>query len=289
MFCLLAERIMGHPRIESVSTWMNRGTQMEDEAVSFYELQRNLETAEVGLITNDAGSIGASPDRLVGEDGLLEIKVPAEHTHVSYLLKKAVDQTYYPQIQGQLWIAERKWVDILSYHPEMPPALIRVERDEPFIALLSVAVRDFSADLEKAATELVQRGWIKAAIEERERPTLQRSWPDAPQAPPAQRQAEAYAAYTKTQAEAPTASAGPTITDPQRKRMYAIAKQAGWTDEEMKRVLSQRYAVEHSKDVPKAKYEEICKMFQDGISKDIKPVDDSLFNQDAEPPREYPD
>jgi len=56
----------------------------------------------------------------------LEIKIPAEHTHVSYLLKKSVDQAYYPQIQGQLWIAERKWVDILSWHPEMPPALIRV-------------------------------------------------------------------------------------------------------------------------------------------------------------------
>jgi len=133
---------------------------MEEEAVSFYELQRDCETVKVGFITNDEGTIGASPDRLVGEDGLLEIKVPKESTHVSYLLKKAVDQAYYPQVQGQLWVSGRKWVDILSYHPEMPPALIRVERDEEFIAFLQSAVVEFSSALEKQAVEAAARGWI---------------------------------------------------------------------------------------------------------------------------------
>ena len=162
LFALLAERIMGRPRIEAVSTWMNRGQEMEEEAVNFYELTRDAETEIVGFITNDACTAGASPDRLVGEEGLLEIKVPAEHTHVSYLLKKAVDQAYYPQVQGQLWISERKWADILSYHPEMPPALIRVERDEKFIALLAAAVGEFSKLLENYSRDLVGRGWIKA-------------------------------------------------------------------------------------------------------------------------------
>ena len=55
---------------------------------------------------------------------------------------------YYPQVQGQLWISERKWSDILSYHPEMPPALIRVERNEPYIELLKAAVGAFSRTLE---------------------------------------------------------------------------------------------------------------------------------------------
>ena len=152
---------MQHPRIQAVSTWMDRGAASEDEAVSFYQLQRDCETEKVGFITNDAGTIGASPDRLVGAEGLLEIKIPAEHTHVSYLLKKSVDQAYYPQIQGQLWIAERKWVDILSWHPEMPPALIRVVRDEEFIKLLSEAVGKFSLLLEEYSADLVKRGWIK--------------------------------------------------------------------------------------------------------------------------------
>ena len=163
LFGLLAERMMGHPRIEAVSTWMQRGNEMEAEAVAFYEAQRDLETVPVGFVTNDAETVGASPDRLVGEDGLLEIKVPSDPVHVSYLLKKAVDQAYYPQVQGQLWITERKWADILSYHPEMPPALIRVERDEEFIKLLSEAVEEFSRLLEEAAADLTARGWILPA------------------------------------------------------------------------------------------------------------------------------
>lgn len=171
MFALLAERMMGHPRIEAVSRWMDRGSQMEAEAVSFYEFQRECETVKVGFITNDAGTIGASPDRLVGESGLVEIKVPAEHTHVRYLLKKAVDEAYYPQVQGQLWVAEREWADILSYHPEMPPALIRVERDERFIETLSAAVIAFSGLLEAHHAVLVERGWIN------ERPQVKRSGP----------------------------------------------------------------------------------------------------------------
>lgn len=163
-FALLAERMMGHPRIEFMSRWMDRGSQMEAEAISFYEFQRDVETVKVGFVTNDEGTIGASPDRFVGDNGLLEIKVPSESTHVSYLLKKAVDSAYYPQVQGQLWIAEREFVDILSYHPEMPPALIRVERDDDFIADLRAAVLAFTDVLEEQFSYLVERGWVKEKV-----------------------------------------------------------------------------------------------------------------------------
>lgn len=165
LFTLLAERMMGHPCIEAVTTWMDRGSRAEEEAVSFYELQRDCATVKVGFVTNDVGTIGASPDRFVGEDGLLEIKVPKEHTHVLYLLKKAVDQAYYPQVQGQLWIAERRWVDVLSYHPEMPPALIRVERDEKFIGLLAAGVAEFSQVLETYSADVAARGWLPVPSE----------------------------------------------------------------------------------------------------------------------------
>lgn len=161
MFTLLAELIMGHPVLEYVSTWMDRGHQSESEAVAFYEGQVGADTEKIGFITTDDGQIGASPDRLVGADGLLEIKVPKESTHVGYLLKRAVDQEYFPQVQGQLWIAERRWLDILSYHPEMPPALIRVERDEAYIATLSFAVGEFAKALEQLAQQLREKGWIQ--------------------------------------------------------------------------------------------------------------------------------
>lgn len=158
MFALIAERLMGHPRIEFMSMWMNRGSEMEADAVAYYEMQREVNTTRIGFITNDAGTVGASPDRSVGEDGLLEIKVPKESTHVGYLLKHHVDTEYFPQVQGQLWVSGRSFVDILSYHPEMPPALIRVERDESFIRMLAAAVTTFSEVLEANYQLLLDRG-----------------------------------------------------------------------------------------------------------------------------------
>jgi hypothetical protein len=158
---LIAERIMGHPVTTHTSAWMDRGSQMESEAVAFYEGIRELDTVRVGFVTDDERKVGASPDRLVGADGLLEIKVPAEHTHVAYLLTRSVDAEYFPQVQGQLWITGKVWLDILSYHPEMPPALIRVARDDAFIAKLAAAVGAFSEELERTAAEAREKGWIR--------------------------------------------------------------------------------------------------------------------------------
>lgn len=161
MHMLLAERIMGRPVLQVQTHWMNRGHELEGEAVLYYENMRELDTTVIGFVTNDEKTIGASPDRFVGEEGLLELKVPAEHTHVGYLLTRALDAEYYPQVQGQLWVTGRKWLDIVSYHPEMPPAIVRVERDEAFIATLSQAVTRFSDVLESNALELKERGWVK--------------------------------------------------------------------------------------------------------------------------------
>lgn len=161
MHTLLAERMLGRPLTEHFSFWMERGSYMEAEARSFYCFQRDVETRRVGFVTNNAGTIGASPDDFVNDDGLLEIKCPAPHTHIGYLLWKTVDKAYYPQVQGQLWITERSWLDILSYHPELPPALIRVERDEPYIKDLAKVVTAFSGELERQYAELVANGLVK--------------------------------------------------------------------------------------------------------------------------------
>lgn len=149
MLDLMAERLMGHPIEDFKSSWMERGQFLEPEARSFYEFQRDIETVRVGFMTNDQKTVGASPDSLVGDDGLLEIKCPSPGVHIGYLLRKPVDSKYYPQIQGQLWISERKWLDILSYHPEIPPALVRVERDEEYIKKLAAVVLAFSQTLEE--------------------------------------------------------------------------------------------------------------------------------------------
>jgi hypothetical protein len=171
---LIAERIMGHPEVGAVSMWMGRGTQLEAEAVAFYELQRDCDSVPVGFITNDDGTVGASPDRLVGDEGLLEIKVPAPHTHVGYLLsQQTVDRAYYPQCMGQLWITGRKWLDIVSYHPEMPPALVRLERDEKFIAILADAITEFSIRLQSISDHLAADGIIKPKTPPEREPTVE--------------------------------------------------------------------------------------------------------------------
>jgi len=155
MYTLLAERLMGHPVTEHVSFWMNRGSEMEARAVRFYELQRDLDSTPVGFITTDDGKIGASPDRLVGEDGLLEIKCPSEHVHMSYLLKSgSAYEAYKVQVQGQLLVTTRNWTDVLSWHPELPPALLRIHRDQAFIDILEPQLRAFSDALELLAREL---------------------------------------------------------------------------------------------------------------------------------------
>lgn len=151
---LLAERILGRPLEQYVSLAMERGSELEAEAILAYEFERSLDTEVVGFVSDDLRKFGASPDRLVGDDGLLEIKCPGAGVHVGYMLLKPADRRYYPQIQGQLWISGRKWVDIMSYHPEMPRAIVRVQRDESYIEALSLAVICFWEHLESQWTEL---------------------------------------------------------------------------------------------------------------------------------------
>lgn len=176
---LIAERIMKRPLEQYVSWAMERGGQLESEAVASYEFDRDIDTQPVGLITDDRNRWGASPDRLVGEDGLLEVKCPTAGVHVGYLLMRPVDKRYYPQLQGQLWITEREWVDILSYHPEMPRALVRVERDEKYLQLLAGAVRTFSAELEEKWDKLRTELRISEAPDESYREDLELQLSDA--------------------------------------------------------------------------------------------------------------
>lgn len=157
---LLAELVMGHPLAGPSMPWMDRGKALEQEAASFYEFQNEIETVRVGFITNDAKTMGASPDRLVGDKGLLEIKVPKPETHIGYLIFHDVSEKYKPQIQGQLYVAEREWLDIVSYHPEMPPAIVHCVRDEEYIKTLAKQLNQFSERLEALKGDLAERGLL---------------------------------------------------------------------------------------------------------------------------------
>lgn len=139
---LIAERLVGEPLDGASSGFMDRGQVLERKAVEYYELLRDADTTAIGFILRADRRVGCSPDRLVGADGLMEIKVPAPHTHVAYLLdEKGIG--YRLQVQGQLWLAEREWNDTLSFHPTMPPALVRQYRDQKTITAIAAAVDRF--------------------------------------------------------------------------------------------------------------------------------------------------
>ena len=138
---IVAEIITGQSCEEfQGNDWTDRGQELEPDAAAFYEMQTGTTTQKVGFVTNDEGTIGCSPDRLVGDDGLLEIKCPAPHTHIGYLIDGTIAETYKTQVQGQLMVTGRTWCDVMSYHPEMPPSIMRVEKDEDYIAALSEAL-----------------------------------------------------------------------------------------------------------------------------------------------------
>lgn len=160
---LIAETLLGRPIDSYTSEHMERGLALEEDAAGFYEMMTDTKVSLIGFVTNDAGDIGCSPDRLVGDDGLLEIKCPKPQTQVKYLLTGEVDKEYWPQLQGQLYVTGRQWVDIISYHPELPPSIIRVERDIEFIACLEVLLREFN-NFKKAVIDKIQamKGQAKA-------------------------------------------------------------------------------------------------------------------------------
>lgn len=158
---LLAEIITGKPvQTFEKTPYMDRGNELEQEAADYYSFQNDIDLIKVGFCTNDEKTFGCSPDRLIGDDGLLEIKCPAPHTHVQYLLKGEVDRGYYPQIQGQLLVTGRKWCDWLSYNPDMPSLIIRVERDTQYIMSMVAALNKFTKNLNEQKETLKQKGYI---------------------------------------------------------------------------------------------------------------------------------
>lgn len=153
---LIAEWILGQPLDWGTTDFAERGKEMEPEARAFYELQTDTEVRRIGFILRDDGLVGGSPDGLVGEDGGLEIKCYGAKHHVACLLGEELATM--TQVQGNLWISEREWWDVLAYNPAMPHRLDRVYRDEAYIADLAAAVDAFVSDLAAAREKILALG-----------------------------------------------------------------------------------------------------------------------------------
>ena len=149
---LVAERLTGRVEDGFKSSAMQWGIDTEPQAIEAYEAITLSVVDPVGFVDHPhIGMAGASPDGLVGDDGLVEIKCPNTATHIDALLGSAIPGKYLTQMQWQIACTGRQWCDYVSFDPRMPPHLRmrieRVERDYGRIDELEKMVSDFLAEV----------------------------------------------------------------------------------------------------------------------------------------------
>jgi len=146
---IVAEMLTGKPAGDAyVNADMQRGTELEPEARALYEQRKRVMVDETGLVIHPyIDRAGASPDGLVNDDGLLEIKCPRVHVHLGYLMDGKPPAVYLPQMAWQAACCERSWVDFVSYCPALPDDLalfvVRYMPEDAYIKTLETAVREF--------------------------------------------------------------------------------------------------------------------------------------------------
>lgn len=156
---LIAERLTGAPAERYTNAAMAWGTEKEPEARALYEFLTDAEVTQVGFVPHPTISdSGASPDGLVGDAGLVEIKAPLTATHIDTLLGQSVPAKYVTQMQWQMSCTGRQWCDFVSYDPRLPDSMRlfihRVERNDALIAEISEEVGKFLAELDEKVASL---------------------------------------------------------------------------------------------------------------------------------------
>ena len=156
---LIAERLSGCREESYVNTAMQRGIDMEEAARNCYEYEKNVVVEKAESVDHPTIPwFSASPDGYVGEDGLVEIKVPNTASHLEYLLGNKPPTQYVPQMTAQLACTGRKFVDFVSYDDRLPEEyqlfVVRFHRDEQAIKEMETAVVAFNASVEKMIADL---------------------------------------------------------------------------------------------------------------------------------------
>lgn len=156
---LIAERLTGEAREGFSNAAMQWGMDTEPQARAAYEFVTDLTVAEVGFIDHPKLAMaGCSPDGLVADDGMVEIKCPNTATHLDYLLGAGIDGKYLKQMQFQMACSGREWCDFVSFDPRLPAEMqllvTRVPRDAEAVAEIEEAVASFLAELDAKVSQL---------------------------------------------------------------------------------------------------------------------------------------
>lgn len=164
---LIAERLTGQPTEGFTNAAMQWGTDTEPQARAMYSLIEGQEVEEVGFIPHPTLFAGASPDGLVGAEGLVEIKCPNTATHIARLRGAPIDGKYLKQMHFQMACTGRKWCDFVSFDPRMPDHMQidveRVMRDQAAIDEIETEIAAFLAEVDAAVADLTSRYGEKAA------------------------------------------------------------------------------------------------------------------------------
>ena len=136
------------------SEWMDRGSDLEQEARAWFAIETGLDVHEVGFVSLEHLPFGASPDGVIalpGKDNLIpcEFKVPKPSTHIKWLLDGGLPAEHKAQVHFQIALMEAGHGWFMSYHPELPPLLIKVQRDE-YTDALDRYLNDVADELESA-------------------------------------------------------------------------------------------------------------------------------------------
>lgn len=162
------ERLTGRP----VETYQNQAMQIGHErqplARAAYEFMSDVTVETIGLVRHpQIEGTHASPDGMIGELGLIEIKCPQPAAHLDTLLNEKIDNDYFVQMQWQMACSGRHWVDYVSFNPDFPPSMQlwseRIERSPEVIDEFEKEVRLFLKELEGKVAELKQRYELEAA------------------------------------------------------------------------------------------------------------------------------
>lgn len=153
MYQLAAETITG----EYVPTWdgnkhTERGHVMEPQVRDLYMATSALDCRQVGFMRR--GRIGCSPDTLVGDEGLLEIKTKLPHLQIEAVLAGKLPSDHVAQVQGQLLVSGRQWCDFRSYWPGLPELRVRVYRDLPYLSTLNQELQLFIRELDALVAKI---------------------------------------------------------------------------------------------------------------------------------------
>jgi putative phage-type endonuclease len=159
---LICERMKGMQSESYSNVAMQWGTDQEPLACAAYEAAKNVLVDAVGFIVHPTIiNAGASPDGLVNDDGLVEIKCPNTATHIDTLLSNKTPSKYNTQMQWQMACTSRKWCDFVSFDPRMPEDLQlfiqRVDFDSEYVKMLEAEITGFLAELETKIEKLNER------------------------------------------------------------------------------------------------------------------------------------